>query len=83
VQAATGGVVKAAGPRGEYGKVVEIDHGDGVTTLYAHNAEVLVSKGRQGRPGAGHRGRRRERHLVPMSISRCIGDCDLSEPQGG
>ena len=34
-----------------YGKTVILDHGDGVTTLYAHNSELLVRQGQHVRPG--------------------------------
>ncbi|MGH7063339.1 MAG: peptidoglycan DD-metalloendopeptidase family protein, partial [Stellaceae bacterium] len=36
VYATASGTVVDAGYRGQYGKVVEIDHGDGIHTLYAH-----------------------------------------------
>ena len=36
VVATADGVVLAAGPRGGYGNAVEVRHGGGVTTLYAH-----------------------------------------------
>ena len=39
------GVVRSAGPRGGYGNAVEVDHGGGVTTLYAHASELLVKTG--------------------------------------
>lgn len=39
------GVVSWAGPRGGYGNMVEINHGDGYSTRYAHNSEVLVGVG--------------------------------------
>jgi murein DD-endopeptidase MepM/ murein hydrolase activator NlpD len=39
------GIVRTAGPRGGYGNAVEIDHGDGLTTLYAHASELLVAPG--------------------------------------
>jgi len=39
------GVVRRAGPRGGYGNAVEVDHGGGVTTLYAHASELLVKPG--------------------------------------
>lgn len=45
---ATGsGTVKAAGGRGRYGRVVEIDHGNGFTTLYAHLGCVVAKRGQQ------------------------------------
>ncbi|MEZ5995067.1 MAG: M23 family metallopeptidase [Hyphomonadaceae bacterium] len=40
VFAAGDGWVRSADVRGGYGNVVEIDHGDGVHTLYAHLAEI-------------------------------------------
>jgi len=36
VLASADGVVVAAGPRGGYGNAVEVRHGGGITTLYAH-----------------------------------------------
>lgn len=39
------GVVTYAGRRSGYGKVVEIDHGNGYTTRYAHNSKILVHVG--------------------------------------
>jgi len=39
------GVVVRAGPRGGYGNAVEIDHGNGVVTLYGHAAQVFVTPG--------------------------------------
>jgi murein DD-endopeptidase MepM/ murein hydrolase activator NlpD len=39
------GVVTWAGRRGGYGNLVEISHGDGYVTRYAHNKENLVSVG--------------------------------------
>ena len=41
---ASGRVVKA-GRNGGYGKMVEIDHGGGITTRYAHMSRVHVKKG--------------------------------------
>ncbi|MFP5384122.1 MAG: M23 family metallopeptidase, partial [Gammaproteobacteria bacterium] len=43
---ATGaGIVMAAGRHPGYGLMVEINHGDGITTLYAHASKVLVRPG--------------------------------------
>ncbi|HQF30766.1 MAG TPA: M23 family metallopeptidase [Hyphomicrobiales bacterium] len=49
---ATGrGTVVRAGYVGGYGKLVEIDHGNGVTTRYAHLSAILVEKGATVRVG--------------------------------
>ncbi|MGC3998710.1 MAG: peptidoglycan DD-metalloendopeptidase family protein [Anaeromyxobacter sp.] len=45
IVATAAGVVRTAGERGGYGNAVEIDHGNGVTTLYGHAAQLLVSPG--------------------------------------
>jgi murein DD-endopeptidase MepM/ murein hydrolase activator NlpD len=45
VGAAADGVVREASWRGGYGKAVVIDHGNGVSTLYGHNSELLVRPG--------------------------------------
>jgi len=45
VYAVAGGVVTYAGVRDGYGKVVEIDHGDGYMTRYAHNSKLLAHVG--------------------------------------
>jgi murein DD-endopeptidase MepM/ murein hydrolase activator NlpD len=47
IAAAGSGVVIAAGPRGGYGNAVEIDHGNGLHTLYAHASAVRVHAGEQ------------------------------------
>lgn len=47
VHAAGGGVVTWSGIRGGYGNMVEISHGDGYTTRYAHNKENLVRVGQR------------------------------------
>ncbi len=39
------GVVIWSGPRQGYGKLLEIDHGNGYITRYAHNDELLVKSG--------------------------------------
>jgi murein DD-endopeptidase MepM/ murein hydrolase activator NlpD len=45
VFASAGGVVEYAGPHPQFGNLVEIDHGNGVITRYAHNSKVLVQVG--------------------------------------
>ena len=39
------GIVNRAGPSGRYGVLIEINHGDGYQTRYAHLASPLVSPG--------------------------------------
>ena len=41
------GVVTFAGPRDTYGKFVEIDHGNGIVTHYAHLHRISVSRGQR------------------------------------
>lgn len=43
IHAAADGVVIIAGWQGAYGRAVVIDHGGGVSTLYGHCSELLVS----------------------------------------
>lgn len=45
ILAADGGKVISAGWNGGYGNCVVLDHGNGVSTLYAHASKLLVSKG--------------------------------------
>ncbi|GAB4253710.1 MAG: peptidoglycan DD-metalloendopeptidase family protein [Thermoleophilia bacterium] len=45
IKAADSGTVVYAGWRGGYGKAVVISHGDGLTTLYAHQSQILVGVG--------------------------------------
>ena len=68
IKVAADGVVKTAGQRGGYGNAVEIDHGNGLSTLYAHASELLVTKGQkvsEGQPvgRAGMTGRATGPHL--------------------
>lgn len=45
IHAAKGGVVIAAGWNGDYGKTVDISHGNGVVTRYAHCSKITVKRG--------------------------------------
>ncbi len=47
VKAPAAGVVQHAGPSGEYGLTVIIDHDNGVRTLYGHLSKVLVQRGQR------------------------------------
>ncbi|MDD4601606.1 MAG: peptidoglycan DD-metalloendopeptidase family protein [Negativicutes bacterium] len=51
VAAADNGVVIYSAWMGGYGNAVIIDHGNGISTLYAHNSELLVGEGQQIRKG--------------------------------
>lgn len=68
IRATADGVVRSAGPRGGYGNAVEVDHGNGLTTLYGHASELLVSPGDTVRAGqeiarVGSSGRSTGAHL--------------------
>jgi murein DD-endopeptidase MepM/ murein hydrolase activator NlpD len=45
VLAVASGIVTWSGPREGYGYLIEINHGNGYSTRYAHNAETLVAVG--------------------------------------
>jgi murein DD-endopeptidase MepM/ murein hydrolase activator NlpD len=47
IYAADSGVVVSAGARGGYGNTIVLDHGGGLTTLYAHQQRFLVSAGQR------------------------------------
>lgn len=68
VTAAAEGVVAFSGVRSGYGNVVEIDHGNGYRTLYAHNSANMVRAGDVVRAGqqiakVGSTGRSTGSHL--------------------
>ncbi len=68
IRAASGGLVTRAGTWHGYGRMVEIDHGNGLRTRYAHASSVLVKAGdivRQGQLIArvGSTGRSTGSHL--------------------
>lgn len=41
------GVVKAAGWKGKFGKMIEIDHGAGLVTRFGHLHKILVKRGKK------------------------------------
>jgi murein DD-endopeptidase MepM/ murein hydrolase activator NlpD len=45
IHAVAAGIVTFAGPRGGYGDMVQIDHGNGYSTRYGHAEKVLVHVG--------------------------------------
>ena len=45
--AAADGVVTKAGYNSAYGNMVIIDHGGGISTLYAHGSEIMVELGQE------------------------------------
>ena len=45
IHAAAGGVVRVAEIHPEYGLMLEIDHGNGLTTRYGHTSKILVKPG--------------------------------------
>ena len=51
IHAAAGGTVAVAGFRPDYGWVVEIEHGNGLRTRYAHASRLLVKAGDVVMPG--------------------------------
>lgn len=68
VFATAGGVVLSAGWGGGYGNLVQVDHGNGLVTRYAHLSEILVSQGQPVAVGArvglvGSTGRSTGAHL--------------------
>lgn len=51
IHASKAGVVVAAGWEGDYGKTVDISHGKGVVTRYAHCSKLLVKPGQRVKAG--------------------------------
>jgi murein DD-endopeptidase MepM/ murein hydrolase activator NlpD len=45
IHAVAAGIVTWAGPRGGYGNLVQIDHGNGFSTRYGHASKILVHVG--------------------------------------
>ncbi len=52
VHATAAGKVTSAGPDGGYGNMVEVDHGNGLATRYAHLSAITVTEGQTIQAGA-------------------------------
>lgn len=68
IMAAAGGMVVASEWHHEYGNMIDIDHGNGLKTRYAHASKILVKTGDLVRPGqliarVGSTGRSTGAHL--------------------
>lgn len=68
IQATADGLVTAAAPNGNYGNLVVLDHGFGITTRYGHLSRFAVSHGQRVRRGevigyVGSTGRSTSPHL--------------------
>jgi murein DD-endopeptidase MepM/ murein hydrolase activator NlpD len=68
VRSTGAGIVTNAGPSGGYGNMVEIDHGNGISTRFGHLSRVLAKVGDKVKPGdeigeAGSTGRSTGTHL--------------------
>jgi murein DD-endopeptidase MepM/ murein hydrolase activator NlpD len=68
VMAVADGVVSFSGVKGGYGNVVDVDHGNGYVTRYAHNSRLVVKVGDLVRAGqevakAGSTGRSTGAHV--------------------
>ena len=92
ILAAASGIVRSAEEHPQYGRLLEIDHGTGLVTRYAHTSKFLVHVGdlvRRGQPVAlvGNTGRSTGPHLhfevlvdgVPQNPARFLaGDTAVS-----
>ncbi len=68
VKATASGTVTSTGRRGGYGKMIEVDHGNGIVTRYAHLSRIHVNVGQKVEAGsiigsAGSTGRSTGTHL--------------------
>jgi len=68
VRATADGVVTSAGYRVGFGRTIQMDHGNGLSTVYAHNSKLLVSRGSRVKRGdsialSGNSGRSTAPHV--------------------
>src|SRR5262247_310904 len=68
VHAAAAGTVAFSGRQSSYGRVIKIDHPDGLRTIYAHNSSNFVRTGQRVKAGAviaavGQTGRATTNHV--------------------
>ena len=70
VRATANGKVASSGWMGGYGRMVEIDHGNGLSTRYGHLSEIHVKVGddRQDRPGDRRRRLHRPLHRSASAL---------------
>ena len=82
VMAVAEGVVSFVGPKPGYGNVVEIDHGNGYMTRYAHNSSLVAELGharaRRRHDRQGRLDRPRDRAALPFRglAERAAGESD-------
>lgn len=94
IVAAAGGVVAAAEWHAEYGNLIDLDHGNGLKTRYAHASRLLVKPGDLVKPGqqialVGSTGRSTGAHLhfevhvdgVPQNPNRFLAVAKSSSAQ--
>jgi len=92
IVAAAGGMVVAAGVHPQYGNKVEVDHGNGLVTRYAHASRLLVKEGDLVKRGqtialVGSTGRSTGPHLhfevllqgVPQNPTKFLGHDDAGQ----
>lgn len=93
ILAAAGGVVAAAEIHPEYGKMIDIDHDNGLTTRYAHLSKMIVkvgdvvlkgqhigALGQSGRATGPHLHFEVREHSVPLNPNRFLSFVKAQEP---
>ncbi|MDP4300908.1 M23 family metallopeptidase [Leptothrix discophora] len=94
IRSAAAGVVLSAEPAGPYGQMIEIDHGNGLVTRYAHTSRMMVRPGELVRRGqtvaqVGNTGRSTGAHLhfevllngVPQNPARFLARGESLSPK--